>query len=57
MTEHPELRKCRRRLFNPFKDNHAGKELGEASISRWICAAVVDAHATLHNSKLEGQSS
>ena len=33
MTEHPELRKGRRRLFIPFKDNNAGKELSAASIS------------------------
>ena len=30
MTEHPELRKGRRRLFIPFKDNNAGKELSAA---------------------------
>ena len=27
LTEHPELRKDRRRLFVPIEDNNAGKEL------------------------------
>ena len=30
MTEHPELRKGRRRLVIPFKDNSVGKELSAA---------------------------
>ena len=33
MTELQELRKGRRHLFIPFKDNNAGKELSAASIS------------------------
>ena len=33
MTEHPELRKGRRRLFIPIKDNNAGKELSAVFIS------------------------
>ena len=41
MTEHPELGKGRCRLFIPFKDNNAGKELSAASISRWICAVLM----------------
>ena len=49
MTEHLELRKGRRRLFVPFKDNNAGKELCAASISRWICTTIVDSHASLQN--------
>ena len=28
LTEHPELRKDRRRLFVPIKDNNAGKDKG-----------------------------
>ena len=36
-SEHPELRKGRRRLFIQIKDNNAGKELSAATISRWIC--------------------
>ena len=51
MTEHPELRKDRRRIFIPNKDNYAGKELNAASISHWICTNVVDSHAVLQNSK------
>ena len=51
MTEHPELRKGRRRLFIPFKDNNVGKELSAASIFRWICTTIVDSHASLQNSK------
>ena len=54
MTEHPELRKGRGRLFHvfiPFLDNNAGKELSAALISRWICTAIVDSHAPLQNSK------
>ena len=51
MTEHPELRKGRRRLFIPFKDNNAGKELSAASISRWICTTIGDSHASLQNGK------
>ena len=45
MTEHPDLRKGRRGLFIPFKDNNAGKELSAASISQWICTTIVDSHA------------
>ena len=51
MTEHPELRKGRRRLFIPFKDNNACKELSAASISQWICTTIVDSHDSLQNSK------
>ena len=51
MTEHPELRKGKRSLFIPFKDNNAGKELSAASISRWIYTTIVDSHASLQNSK------
>ena len=51
MIEHPELRKGRRRLFLPIKDNNAGKELSAATISRWICTTIVDSHAALQNSK------
>ena len=50
MTEHPELRKGRRRLFVSFKDNNAGKELSAASISQWICTTIVDSHASLQSS-------
>ena len=51
LTVHPELRKGRRHLFIPFKDNNAGKELSAASISCWICTTLVNSHATLQNSK------
>ena len=52
MTEHPELRKDRHRLFIPFKDNNAGKELSAASIySRWICTTKVDSHASIQSDK------
>ena len=51
LTEHPELRKGRRRLFVPIKDNNAGKELSAPSISRWICTAIVDSHAAVQDSK------
>ena len=51
MTEHPELRNCRSRLFIPFKDNNVEKELSAASISRWICTTIEDSHATIQNSK------
>ena len=50
MTEHPELRKGRRRLFVSFKDNNVGNELSTASISWWICTTVVDSHAFLQSS-------
>ena len=50
-TEHPGLRKGRCRLFIPFKDNNAGKELNAASISRWICTTIVDSHASIQGSK------
>ena len=50
MTEHPDLRKGRHRLFISFKDNNAGKELSAASISRWICTTIVDSHASLQSS-------
>ena len=33
MNEHPEIRKGRRRLFIPFKDNNAGKELSVATVT------------------------
>ena len=51
LTEHPELRKDRRHLFVPIKDNNAGKELSAATISRWICTTIVDSHAAIQNSK------
>ena len=51
LTEHPELRKDRRRLFVPIKDNNAGKELSAPSISRWICTTIVDSHAAIQDSK------
>ena len=51
LTEHPELRKDRRRLFVPIKDNNAGKELSAATISRWICTTIVNSHAAIQNSK------
>ena len=55
LTEHPELRKDRRRLFVPIKDNNTGKELGASTISRWICTAIADSHAAIQNSrKLSG---
>ena len=48
LTEHHELRKDRRRLFVPIKDN---KELSASTISRWICTTIVDSHAANQNSK------
>ena len=51
LTEHPYLRKDRRRLFVPIKDNNAGKELSASSISRWICTTIVDSHAAIQDSK------
>ena len=51
LTEHPELRKDRLRLFVPIKDNNAGKELSAASISRWICSTIVDSHTAIQDSK------
>ena len=51
LTEHPELRKDRRCLFVPIKDNNAGKELSASTISRWICTTIVDAHAAIQNSR------
>ena len=50
LTEHPELRRDRRRLFVPIKDNNAGKELSAATLSRWICTTIVDSHAAMQNS-------
>ena len=51
ITEHPELRKGRRRLFVLIQDNNARKELSAATISRWICTTTVDSHASLWKSK------
>ena len=56
LTEHPELRKDRRRLFVPNKDNNAGKELSASSISRWICTTIVDSHAAIQDSKNHSRS-
>ena len=50
LTKHQELRKDRRRLFEPIKDNNAGKELIASTISRWICTTIVDSHAAIQNS-------
>ena len=50
-TEHPELTKDKHRLFVPIKDRNTGKELSAATISRWICTAIVDSHAAMQNSK------
>ena len=36
ITEQPELRKARRRLFIPIKDNNAGKDLSSITISTCI---------------------
>ena len=47
ITEHPELRKGRRHLFIPIKDNNVGKELSSATISKWICTTIVDSHVSL----------
>ena len=51
LTEHPELRKDRRRLFVQIKDNNASKELSASTISRWICTTIVDSHAAIQNSR------
>ena len=51
LTEHPELRKDRRHLFVPVKDNNTGKELSASIISRWICTTIVDCHAAIQNSR------
>ena len=51
ITEHPELKKGRRCLFVPIKDNNAGKELSAATISRGICTTIVDYHDALQKSK------
>ena len=51
MSEHPESKKGRRRLFIPIKDNNAGKEASVATISRWICTTIVDIHAATQKSK------
>ena len=51
LTEHLELRKDRRCLFVPIKDNNAGKELSASAISRWICTTIVDCHAAIQNSR------
>ena len=45
MSEHPELRKGRRRLFIPLFIPF--KELSAASISRWIFTTIVDFHASV----------
>ena len=47
MSEHPDLRKGRCRLFIPIKGNNAGRELSAATISRWICTTIEDSHASL----------
>ena len=47
MTEHPELRKGRHRLFISFKDNNVAKELSAASVSCWMGTTTVDSHAAL----------
>ena len=49
LTEHPELRKDRCRLFVKIKDNNACKELSASTISRWICTTIVDSHAAIQN--------
>ena len=51
LTEHPELRKDRRRLFVPIKDSNASKEHSASTISRWICTTIVDSHAAIQNSR------
>ena len=51
LTEHPELRKNRCRLFVPIKDNNTCKELSASTISRWICTTIVDSHAAIQNSR------
>ena len=50
-TEHPDLRKGRHHLFIPIKNNNAGNKLSAATISRWICTAIVNSHAACEISK------
>ena len=52
LTEQPELKKDRRRLFVPIKDNNAVKELSASTISRSICTTIVDSHAAIQNSRI-----
>ena len=51
MSEHRELRKGRRRLFIPIRDNNTGNDLVAAIISRWICITIVDSHGSLDKDK------
>ena len=51
MSGHPELKKGRRRLFIPVKDNYARKKLSAATISRWICTTRVYSQLSLFHSK------
>ena len=44
-TEDPKIRRGRKRLFIPFKDNNNQKEISSASISRWITTTIAKAHA------------
>ena len=51
ITEHPDLRKGRCRLFVPVNNNNARKVLSAATISRWICMIIVDSPAAFQKSK------
>ena len=44
-TTDPQLRRGRKRLFIPFKDNNNQKEISAASISRWITSVIAKAHS------------
>ena len=43
-TSSPDVRKDRKRLFVPFKDNNQGKEISPMSISRWIVSVIAEAY-------------
>ena len=47
----PRVKGWQTPLVYSIKRQQCGKELSEASITRWICTTIVDSHAILQNSK------
>ena len=46
-TSEPSVRKGRKKLFIPLKDNHQGMEISTSTISRWLCTIISLAHDQL----------
>ena len=51
MTEHPVIRKGTWQLFITMDNNKLGKKLNAATLSRWICNTIMEAHTAASDGK------